>query len=85
MCARLVVRVYVCIMHVCMYVFLVCVLYFSFVYVCSQSVGNQAKEVVCTCVTKSLAERFMRVGLINLGVVAWLRGLLRVFLSVFGQ
>ena len=68
-----------------MYVILVCVLYFSFGYVCSQSVGTQAKEFVCTCVARSQAERFIEVGLIELGVAAWLRGLLYVFLSAFGQ
>ena len=73
--------------YACVYVyvcFLCAFLCVSFLYVRFQSVGNQAKQVVL-CVTKSLAERFMRVGLIDLGVAAWLRGLLCVCVRVFGQ
>ena len=83
MCARLVVRVCICISHVCVCMCFLCVLYFYFVYACGQSIGNQAKEIVCTCVAKSQAERFIRVGLIELGVAAWLRDFcLRVFVRV---
>ena len=59
-------------MYVCMYVFLACFLCVSFVHACGPSVGNHAKEVVCICVTKSKAERFIRVGLIELTLFACL-------------
>ena len=71
MCARLVLCVCVCVcacVCVCRHVCFLCVfLCVSFVYVFGQSVGNHAKEVVCICVTKSQAERFMRVRFIELG------------------
>ena len=46
----------------CVFSCLLCFLCVDFVYVCGQSVGNQAKEVVCICVTKSQAEHFMICG-----------------------
>ena len=60
-------RVSVC-MYLCFLRVLCVLLCVTFVYVCGQSVGNQTKEVVCICVTKSQAERFMRVRFIELGL-----------------
>ena len=69
----------------CVFSCLLCFLCVAFVYVCGQCVGNQAKEVVCICVTKSQAEQFMRVGLIELWVATLLQCFLRAFVRLFGQ
>ena len=69
MVARLVICLCTCVFTFlvwCVFSCLLCFLCVAFAYVCGQSVGNQAKEAVCICVTKSQAERFMRVRFIEL-------------------